>query len=294
MTCCGFGFYLALVGFVSWHLPSSIYHLLSVDGHVNLHHYHWDLICDRSFFVSPFLELAPEFSNANIFSWPPRLEPHHCIDFWGGPLKLPPFAHITLLFFGFSHSRLGWGFANLDLSPHAVSFSSQGKLGAKSGCGEHWTKSSTFEKSSWRCTIYLGLGARTIHEMFIDCRFAARSVETKTIVTVIQHMSRSAIVVLLCSHDTVSLDCMREGYSTCVDTSWSWDLVFFGSYFYFQSFYFLVVGFGNYHLRCSPNATLLCKVETTGTHCQRHSRSHKKKRRTSVQGDDSDDDDDED
>ena len=117
MTCCGFGFYLALVGFVSWHLPSSIYHLLSVDGHVNLHHNHWDLICDRSFFVSLFLELAPEFSNANIFSWPPRLEPLHCIDFWGGLLKLPPFAHITLLFFGFSHSRLGWGFANLDLSP---------------------------------------------------------------------------------------------------------------------------------------------------------------------------------
>ena len=129
MTCCGFGFYLALVGFVSWHLPSSIYHLLSVDGHVNLHHYHWDLICDRSFFVSPFLELAPEFSNANIFSWPFRLEPNHCIDFWDGPLKLPLFAQIPVvsccnntitLFsvnFGISHSRLGWGFANLDLSP---------------------------------------------------------------------------------------------------------------------------------------------------------------------------------
>ena len=77
-------------------------------------------------------------------------------------------------------------------------------------------------------------------------------------------------------------------------TSWSWDLVFFVSFFQFQSFSFLVVGFGNYHRRCSPNATLLCKVETTGTHCQRHLRSHKKKRRTSVQGDDSDDGEDDD
>ena len=149
--------------------------------------------------------------------------------------------------------------------------------------------------------------------------------------TVIQHMSRSAIVVLLCSHDTVSLDCMWEGYSTlhvwlvillapwfffrfsflllgiwlAIITWRSFHLIFpFNpfisssnralSYFHFQSFSFLVVGFGNYHRRSSPNATLLCKVETTGTHCQRHLRSHKKKRRTSVQGDDEDESDDDD
>ena len=167
--------------------------------------------------------------------------------------------------------------------------------------------------------------------MFIDCRFAARSVETKTIVTVIQHMPRSAIVVLHCSHDTVSLDCMWEGYSTLhvwllillapcsffvfhfYFLGFGWQLscsaLFILSFlsillslhrtvlfliFIFNPFYFLVVGFGNYHLRCSPNATLLCKVETTGTHCQRHLRSHKKKRRTSVQGDDEDESDDDD
>ena len=97
--------------------------------------------------------------------------------------------------------------------------------------------------------------------MFIDCRFAARSVETKTIVTVIQHMPRSAIVVLLWSHDTVSLDCMWEGYSTLhvwlliLLAPWfffsffiftSWDLVgnyhvaLFSSYLSFQSFYLFI------------------------------------------------------
>ena len=34
---------------------------------------------------------------------------------------------------------------------------------------------------------------------------------------------------------------------------------------------------GNYHRGCSPNVTLLCKVETWGTHCQRRSGSHKRK-----------------
>ena len=114
--------------------------------------------------------------------------------------------------------------------------------------------------------------------------------------TVIQHMPRSAIVVLLCSHDTVSLDCMWEGYSTLhvwlliLLAPWfffSFSFLLFGiwlaificgslfmlsflsilllfgcriwelssdsalSYFHFQSFYFLVVGFRNYHRRCS-------------------------------------------
>ena len=79
--------------------------------------------------------------------------------------------------------------------------------------------------------------------MFIDCRFAARSVENKTIVTVIQHMPRSAIVVLLCSHDTVSLDCMWEGYSTRVDTDFIGALVLF--FVFIFTFWDLV---GNFHL----------------------------------------------
>ena len=72
-------------------------------------------------------------------------------------------------------------------------------------------------------------------------------------------MPRSAIVVLLCSHDTVSLDCMWEGYSTRVDTDFIgalvlffvfiftfWDLVgnyhvaLFSSYLSFQSFYLFI------------------------------------------------------
>ena len=73
--------------------------------------------------------------------------------------------------------------------------------------------------------------------MFIDCRFAARSVETKTIVTVIQHMPRSAIVVLHCSHDTVSLDCMWEGYSTLH----VWLLILLAPWFFFR-FSFLLLG----------------------------------------------------
>ena len=89
------------------------------------------IIIGIQFVIAAFMchQLAPEFSNANTFSWPSRLEAHHCIDFWGGPLKLPLFGQIPVvsccdntitLFsvnFGISHSRLGWGFANLDLSP---------------------------------------------------------------------------------------------------------------------------------------------------------------------------------